>query len=88
MKSEVALSTYTSVKRRLASVLETLLYFAHERKDESRARFIQELLGDLAEDNFRLAVFGKYNRGKRTLMNALLGIPTGRPVIRTHWLCD
>jgi small GTP-binding protein len=80
MSSEAALSTYTGVKLRLAAVLETLLYFAHERKDEVRARFIQELLADLAEDNFRLAVFGKYNRGKSTLMNALLGmdrLPTG-----------
>lgn len=80
MSSGSALSAYATVKLRLAAVLENLLRFSQERKDEERSRFLQDLLSDLAEDNFRLAVFGKYNRGKSTLMNALLGmerLPTG-----------
>jgi GTP-binding protein EngB required for normal cell division len=71
---------YTDTKLKLASIVEILLTFVRERKDEDRIRTIQRLLADLAEDAFRLAVVGKYNRGKSSLMNAMLGggwLPTG-----------
>lgn len=74
------LSDYTNAKLRLGDLLQTFLRFAEQRHDEERIRYIRELLADLAEDNFRIALFGKYNRGKSTLMNALLGtdrLPTG-----------
>lgn len=71
---------YTDTKLKLASIAQNLLTIAQERKDEERIHTIQRLLGDLAEDAFRLAVVGKYNRGKSSLMNAMLGhawLPTG-----------
>jgi GTP-binding protein EngB required for normal cell division len=40
----------------------------------------RELLARLAEDRFNLAVIGRFNRGKTSLMNAMLGtdrLPTG-----------
>lgn len=71
---------YTETKLKLASIAEILLTLVRERKDEARIHKIQRLLADLAEDAFRLAVVGKYNRGKSSLMNAMLGqswLPTG-----------
>lgn len=71
---------YTETKLKLASIAEILQVLARERKDEERTHSIQRLLADLAEDAFRLAVIGKYNRGKSSLMNAMLGhywLPTG-----------
>jgi len=71
---------YTDTKLKLASIAEILLTIAREQKDDERAHTIQRLLADLAEDAFRLAVVGKYNRGKSSLMNAMLGrdwLPTG-----------
>ncbi|HEY7307306.1 MAG TPA: dynamin family protein [Bryobacteraceae bacterium] len=71
---------YTDTKLKLASIAEILLTLARERKDEERTHTTQRLLADLAEDAFRLAVVGKYNRGKSSLMNAMLGhewLPTG-----------
>jgi hypothetical protein len=58
MGEQVSLSSYTSIKLRLASVLQNLLRFAQEQKDEDRARLIRELLADLAENTFRLALSG------------------------------
>ncbi|HTU47464.1 MAG TPA: dynamin family protein [Bryobacteraceae bacterium] len=57
-----------------------LLTLAREHKDDERIHTAQRILADLAEDAFRLAVVGKYNRGKSSLMNAMLGhqwLPTG-----------
>lgn len=71
---------YTDTKLKLASVVEVLLTLVRERKDDDRIHTIQRLLADLAEDAFRLVVVGKYNRGKSSLMNAMLGqnwLPTG-----------
>ncbi|HEX4229951.1 MAG TPA: dynamin family protein [Bryobacteraceae bacterium] len=68
-----SLPSFTETKLKLASIAETLLTLARERKDDERVRTIQRLLADLAEDAFRLAVVGKYNRGKSSLMNAMLG---------------
>jgi predicted GTPase len=75
-----SLPEYTETKLKLASIAEVLLTIARERKDDERVHTIQRLLADLAEDAFRLAVVGKYNRGKSSLMNAMLGhdwLPTG-----------
>lgn len=74
------LPAYLDGKLKLAAIAEVLLTMAQERKDQERAHTLQRLLADLAEDAFRLAVLGKYNRGKSSLMNALLGhdwLPTG-----------
>src|SRR5579875_3518748 len=76
----LSLPSYTTIKLHLASILQNLLTLAQDQKNHDRSSIIQQLLADLAEDVFRLAVFGKYNRGKSTLMNALLGmerLPTG-----------
>lgn len=48
-------------------------------QDQLRAR-LQALFARLAEDRFNLVVVGRFNRGKTSLMNAILGtdrLPTG-----------
>jgi GTP-binding protein EngB required for normal cell division len=49
-------------------------------RDSVVQREFQSLLARLAEDQFNLAVVGQFNRGKTSLMNAVLGLdrlPTG-----------
>ena len=80
MTGRPSLSDYTSAKLRVADLFQSFLRFAEQRHDDERIRYVRELLADLAEDTFRVALFGKYNRGKSTLMNALIGtdrLPTG-----------
>ena len=53
---------------------------AHTRNDGAQEKECQKLMGRLAEDRFNLAVVGQFNRGKTSLMNAILGsdkLPTG-----------
>lgn len=50
------------------------------RGNESANKRCHELMVKLAEDRFTLAVVGQFNRGKSSLMNAILGrelLPTG-----------
>lgn len=82
MQASVAdlLPSYTDTKLKIASIAEILLNVVRERKDDERIHAIQRLLADLAENAFRLVLLGKYNRGKSSLMNAMLGhdwLPTG-----------
>jgi GTP-binding protein EngB required for normal cell division len=72
---EQALGEYRRRKLVLAELVQELMALAHERHDEQRERSGQQLLARLAEDSFRLAVVGQFNRGKSTLMNAILGAP-------------
>jgi GTP-binding protein EngB required for normal cell division len=54
------------------------LFQAHDTREATER--CQELLVQLAEDRFNLAVVGQFKRGKSTLMNAVLGrdlLPTG-----------
>jgi GTP-binding protein EngB required for normal cell division len=73
------LKEYEQYKFRLAEVIRfaSAIDFEHEKGSEQRWR---EVLARLAEDRFNVVVAGRFNRGKSTLMNALLGmdrLPTG-----------
>ena len=73
------LKEYAQYKFRLAEVIcfASAVDFEHEKGSELRWR---DVLARLAEDRFNVVVAGRFNRGKSTLMNALLGmgrLPTG-----------
>jgi len=74
------LRTYTRAKQAIANVVRRLdAHFRHSG-DELRATACRELMVKLAEDRFTLAVLGQFNRGKSSLMNAIMGrhiLPTG-----------
>lgn len=73
------LSQYEQRKFAIAELLRTASTSLPEAQNELRGR-IQELFARLAEDRFNLAVVGRFNRGKTSLINALLGtdrLPTG-----------
>jgi small GTP-binding protein len=73
------LATYEQQKFRLAKVLRAaaLLVPSDEPALRERAR---ELFARLASDRFNVVVLGRFNRGKTSLMNAIVGtdrLPTG-----------
>ncbi|SNS19273.1 Dynamin family protein [Humidesulfovibrio mexicanus] len=73
------LREYERAKFELAAILRTALPFAQAGPDGEEASF-RELFARLAEDRFNLAVVGRFNRGKTSLMNAMLGttrLPVG-----------
>jgi len=74
------LRTYTRAKQAIAGVVRRLdAHFRHSA-NELRATACRELMVKLAEDRFTLAVVGQFNRGKSSLMNAIMGrqiLPTG-----------
>lgn len=77
---EEELHDYRRRKLQLADVVRGVMNVARERDDEDSARRARDLLAHLAEDPLQLAVVGQFNRGKSTLMNAVLGrsyLPTG-----------
>ncbi|MGC9159660.1 MAG: dynamin family protein [Terracidiphilus sp.] len=72
------LKQYEQEKFAIAAILRSAQ--ATDTKDQTLRAECQELLTRLAEDRFNLLVVGRFNRGKSTLMNALLGgdhLPTG-----------
>lgn len=79
------LKTYEQVKFALAELIRSGQLIASEKDKESNKRWEYEqpwrnLLVRLAEDRFALVVAGRFNRGKSSLMNAVLGmdrLPTG-----------
>ena len=79
--NEVAsLRRYTLTKQEVTASVRAAkqLFEAHGAREA--AERCQELLVQLAEDRFNLAVLGQFKRGKSTLMNAVLGrdlLPTG-----------
>jgi GTP-binding protein EngB required for normal cell division len=77
---EASLRGYTLAKQQVAASVRAAkqLFQAHEAREATDR--CQELLVQLAEDRFNLAVVGQFKRGKSTLMNAILGrdlLPTG-----------
>ena len=71
---------YERLKLDLASVLQNVLHLVDDKSDPSGNQKCREILANLAEDRFTLAVMGRFNRGKSSLMNALLGtdrLPVG-----------
>ena len=74
------LRTYTRAKQAIAGVVRRLDAHFRGSGDELRATACHELMVKLAEDRFTLAVLGQFNRGKSSLMNAIMGrqiLPTG-----------
>ena len=73
------LSEYDQVKLELASIAR----FAAEKAPREaglRPREYTDFFARLADDRFNLALLGRFNRGKTSLMNAILGsdrLPTG-----------
>jgi small GTP-binding protein len=75
----VDLKDYERLKFELAEQLRALETLAG-RERESIQPETRALFARLAEDRFNLVVVGRFNRGKTSLMNALLGcdrLPTG-----------
>jgi predicted GTPase len=77
---EAILRGYTLAKQQAAAAVRAAkqLFQAHDAREATDR--CQELLVQLAEDRFNLAVVGQFKRGKSTLMNAILGrdlLPTG-----------
>jgi len=68
------LRDYDRQKLDLASVVQSALRLINERTDPEVHRKCRDLLASLAEDRFTLAVVGQFNRGKSSLMNAVLGL--------------
>ena len=79
------LKTYEQVKFELAEIIRAGELIAVTQVDDPNKRWQaeepwQELLTRLAEDRFTVVVAGRFNRGKSSLMNAVLGLdrlPTG-----------
>jgi GTP-binding protein EngB required for normal cell division len=75
-----ALRRYEKLKSELAEIGQAGMQLCRELHDQETERLYQSLLARIAEDRFNLAVLGHFNRGKSTLMNAILGmdrLPTG-----------
>ena len=75
----MSLKEYELLKFRLAEIIRFAgaIDYEHDKGSELRWRDVQ---ARLAEDRFNVVVAGRFNRGKSTLMNALLGmdrLPTG-----------
>lgn len=68
------LRDYDRIKLDLASLVQGVLRLINEQTDPESHRGCRELLANLAEDRFILAVVGQFNRGKSSLMNAVLGL--------------
>jgi GTP-binding protein EngB required for normal cell division len=83
--SAVDLGRYERVKFGLAEAIRSAELAVREREGDPSARSQAErswrdLLTRLAEDRFTVVVAGRFNRGKSSLMNAILGtdrLPTG-----------
>ncbi len=68
------LRDYDRLKLELGQALQTVLHLMGGPERHDQRRRCQELLTRLAEDRFVLAVVGQFNRGKSSLMNAILGL--------------
>jgi small GTP-binding protein len=73
------LREYEQSKFAIAEILRSASACVPERAEELRTR-LQDLFARLAENRFNLVVVGRFNRGKTSLMNAILQtdrLPTG-----------
>jgi GTP-binding protein EngB required for normal cell division len=68
------LRDYDRLKLELASLVRRMFVLIDGQAEPERHRRCQSLLAQLAEDRFTLAVVGQFNRGKSSLMNAILGM--------------
>lgn len=75
-----ALAEYERHKHSLAQIFREMHAEVYRSRNDALDREISELTKKLAEDRFYLTVVGQFNRGKSTLMNAVLGkdyLPSG-----------
>lgn len=75
----IDLREYERSKFAIAEILRSASACLPQKRDEWRTR-LADLFARLAEDRFNLVVVGRFNRGKTSLMNAILGtdrLPTG-----------
>jgi len=73
------LREYEQNKFTIAEILRSASAYGPEQANGLRER-LEPLFARLAEDRFNLVVVGRFNRGKTSLMNAILGtdrLPTG-----------
>lgn len=68
------LRDYDRMKLTLASLVQNALHLIDRQADYDTYQKCRELLANLAADRFTLAVVGQFNRGKSSLMNAILGM--------------
>ncbi len=68
------LRDYDRLKLELGVALQTALRVISEQNQPEEHHKCRELVTRLAEDRFVLAVVGQFNRGKSSLMNAILGL--------------
>lgn len=68
------LRDYDRLKLELGLTLQTALHLISEQSQREQHHKCRQLLTRLAEDRFVLAVVGQFNRGKSSLMNAILGL--------------
>lgn len=74
------LRNYTLAKQEVAGCIRDAKQVFQAHGSPAATEQSQDLLVQLAEDRFNLAVVGQFKRGKSTLMNAVLGrdlLPTG-----------
>lgn len=74
------LKEYTRAKQTVASEVRNLSAFLKGSVGEREAEACRQLMAQLADDRFSLAVLGQFERGKSSLMNAMIGrdlLPTG-----------
>lgn len=79
------LKSYEQIKFELAELVRSGQLVVSEREKDSKKQYDAErpwrdLLARLADDRFTVVFAGRFNRGKSSLMNALLGmdrLPTG-----------
>jgi GTP-binding protein EngB required for normal cell division len=68
------LRSYMRIKLEIADVVTSAMNLARQQNDEEGVLLAQRLLARIAEDRFNLVVAGLFNRGKSSLMNAILGL--------------
>lgn len=76
MSEKVNFSSFTGYKQmvmELSGDLKTLKEYSQQLNLTGNVQSIDDVLKRLAEDSFDIAIIGEFNRGKSTLINALLG---------------
>jgi predicted GTPase len=76
MQEGIKFSSFTGYKKTVFEItddLKKLRVFSHKMKLDGNVSAIDDVLKRLTEDTFNIAIVGEFNRGKSTLINALLG---------------